>query len=168
MLANFDSPHAWRWIKVFIARGHEVHAISYYPPLRELPGARLHVLRPRAAPAAGTVAAGAAGSGAGRLPPTLLRLANAWRYRRAGLGRVVREIAPDVFQAHFVVEHGLFGATIGYHPYVVNAWGSDLFQAPRTPAGAYLARQVLRRADLLSANDPGPGAGGPAPGHGAG
>jgi glycosyltransferase involved in cell wall biosynthesis len=83
-----------------------------------------------------------------------LRIANALRFQRAGLRRLVREIAPDVFQAHFVVEHGLFGAMAGYHPYVVNAWGSDLLQAPGTAAGRLLASYVLRQADLLSANDP--------------
>ncbi|HEY7270191.1 MAG TPA: glycosyltransferase, partial [Dehalococcoidia bacterium] len=153
MLANFDSPHAWRWTKVFVARGHEVHAISYYPPARELPGAYLHVLRPvrDASGSAGTTTSSAATT---RLPPSVLRLLNAYRFSRAGLSRLVHEIRPDVLQAHFVVEHGLFGALTGYHPFAVNAWGSDLFQAPRSPAGRLTARFVLKYADLVNANDP--------------
>ena len=83
-----------------------------------------------------------------------MRLVNAVRFRRAGLADVVRRVAPDVLHAHFVVEHGFFGALAGYRPFVVSAWGSDLFQAPRTPAGAAIARYTLRRADLVSGNDP--------------
>src|SRR5437764_82761 len=60
----------------------------------------------------------------------LVRLAQAMRYRRAGLGRLVRGIAPDVFHAHFVVEHGFYAAAVGFHPYVVTAWGSDVLVEP--------------------------------------
>lgn len=42
----------------------------------------------------------------------------------------------------------------GYHPYVVSAWGSDLFRAPRSPAGAFIARYAIGRAELVTANDP--------------
>jgi glycosyltransferase involved in cell wall biosynthesis len=154
VLANWDSPHAWRWTKVFVARGHEVHAISYYPPARELPGAYLHVLRPRAASMAPAPPPASGNGGMKKVvPPSALRVLNAMRFARAGLGGVVREIAPDVLQAHFVVEHGLFGALTAYHPYVVNAWGSDIFQAPRTLAGRWTARFVLGHTDLLNAND---------------
>src|SRR5207237_7323337 len=84
----------------------------------------------------------------------LMRLANAMRYRRAGLGRVVRGIAPDVFHAHFVVEHGFYGAMVGFHPYVVTAWGSDVLVEPeRDPVSKLIAKWTLRRADAVTSND---------------
>jgi glycosyltransferase involved in cell wall biosynthesis len=165
VLANFDSPHAWRWIKVFIERGHEVHAISYYTPSRDLPGAEVHVLRPRSgsAPAdrlppsaspLGEAPTRPTRSGfARRLPPSLARLVNAMRFRRAGLTRLLEDLQPDVLHAHFVVEHGFFAAMTGFQPLVVSAWGSDLFRAPRTPAGAAIARYTMRRAAFVTAND---------------
>ena len=78
---------------------------------------------------------------------------HAWRYRRAGLRPLLDSIAPDLFHAHYVVEHGFYGAFAGYHPYVVSAWGSDLLVEPRTPLGRAIARYTLNRADLVTAND---------------
>jgi glycosyltransferase involved in cell wall biosynthesis len=154
VLANFDSPHAWRWTRVFVERGHEVHAISYYPPARHLPGVRLHALRPGPGPSGDRGSPSSRPGLRRRLPPSAARLANGLRFRRAGLAELLRQIAPDVFHAHFVVEHGFFAALAGFRPLVVSAWGSDLFQAPRTPIGAAIARYTLRRADLVSGNDP--------------
>jgi len=153
VLANFDSPHAWRWMKVFVERGHEVHAISYYRPRAALPGVTVHVLREA------QVHNHAAGGGSGRtiasrLPPSALRLVNAFRFRRAGLDLLLQELQPDLLHAHYVVEHGFFAALAGFHPLVISAWGSDLFQAPRTHAGAFTAGYALRHADLVSGNDP--------------
>jgi glycosyltransferase involved in cell wall biosynthesis len=152
VLANFDSPHGWRWVKEFVHWGHEVHGISYYKPHRELPGVTVHVLRPgNDAPAPGPAAASQRRL---PLPDSAFRLVNALRFRRAGLSSILRDISPDLFHAHFVVEHGFFGAMAGFHPYVLSAWGSDLFRAPRTPLGSAVARYALGRADLLTANDP--------------
>jgi hypothetical protein len=76
------------------------------------------------------------------------------RYRMAGLPRVLRDIAPDVFHAHFLVEHGFYGALAGFHPYVVTAWGSDVLVEPRRdPVSKQIARWTMRRADLLTSNN---------------
>ena len=64
------------------------------------------------------------------IPVGFMRLVHAARYARAGLRRVVREIAPDVLHAHYVVEHGFYGLVAGFHPYVVTAWGSDVLVEP--------------------------------------
>jgi glycosyltransferase involved in cell wall biosynthesis len=177
VLGDFDGQHTRRWIEVFVARGHDVHAISYFRPQALLPGVQLHVLagqgevtqvaggKPRTTEA-GSEAAGlipqlrnhapakeSASSVANYLPRGLTRLIHAWRYRRAGLRPLLDRIAPDVFHAHYVVEHGFYGAVAGYRPYVVSAWGSDLLVEPRSASGRAIARYALRRADLVTAND---------------
>ncbi len=88
------------------------------------------------------------------MPPSLLRLVHALRYRRAGLRHVLDEIHPDVFHAHYVVEHGFYGAIADYHPYVISAWGSDLLVESHKTAGRRIASWALRRADLVTGNDP--------------
>ncbi len=161
VLADFDSVHARSWLRWFVERGHDVHAISYYPPAAPLPGVTLHALRPaadrwraHAAPVRGGAGGGVAGAAQRRLPRGPGRIAHALRYQRAGLGRVVRAIAPDVLHAHFVVEHGFYGALAGCHPYVVTAWGSDILVEPqRDPITKLIARWTLRRADLLTSNN---------------
>jgi len=153
VLGDFDGVHTRSWVRWFIARGHEVHAISFYPPHTAIEGAKLHVLRHRASRVGG-VADGSGSSTSGRIPRGLMRLAHGLRYRAAGLARVVREIDPDVFHAHFVVEHGFFGAMTGVHPYVVSAWGSDVLVEPeRDPVSRRIARWTLRRADLVTSNN---------------
>jgi glycosyltransferase involved in cell wall biosynthesis len=158
-LADFEGPHTHRWLRVFVERGHDVHAISYYPVASPPPGVTLHVLTRGGAPQT------ASARGRGRLgflkrlfaatsPPSVMRLVHGRRYMRAGLRRVLDEIRPDVFQAHYVVEHGYYASKADVHPFVVNAWGSDLYQAPRSPLGRWIAHRVLRQADLVSCNDP--------------
>ncbi len=62
---------------------------------------------------------------------------------RAGLRRVLDEIQPDVFHAHYAVEHGFYGAFADYHPYVVSAWGSDLLVESHKPLGKRIAGHAL-------------------------
>jgi len=157
VLGDFESLHTQRYVRFFAERGHEVHAISYYAPANELYRVELHVL------------CGAGGSGSqwsrdkggsvpGRIasmaPPSLMRLVHACRYQRAGLGHVLRHIAPDVFHAHYVVEHGFYGAFADVHPFIVTAWGSDLLRESYTPLGKLIARWTLGRADVVTGNDP--------------
>jgi glycosyltransferase involved in cell wall biosynthesis len=154
VLGDFDGVHTRSWLCWFIERGHDVHAISYYAPREPIDGVTLHVLRPGAARSGRAPAGGGASRIAGLLPRGIMRIAQGLRYQRAGLGRVVRAIAPDVLHAHFVVEHGFYGALAGYHPYVVTAWGSDVLVEPQgDPITKLIARWTMRRANLLTSNN---------------
>lgn len=153
VLGDFDGVHTRSWLRWFVERGHDVHAISYYPPRTPLDGVTLHVLRHRATTATPQSGAPDAGLG-GRVPRGLMRLAHGLRYRAAGLQRVVREIQPDVFHGHFLVEHGFYGALAGFHPYVVTAWGSDVLVEPQhDPISKLIAKWTLARADLVTSNN---------------
>ena len=156
VLGDFDGPHTRAWVRTFVERGHDVHAISYYTPKAELPGLTLHVLtKPYPlSPGGERVRERGRGSGLRRhLPPNLLRIIHAERYRRAGLRHVLDEIRPDVFHAHYAVEHGFYGATAGFHPYVVSAWGSDLLVESHKTVGWRIASWALSKADLVTGND---------------
>ena len=152
VLGDYDGVHARSWLRWFVERGHDVHAISFYPLSSPLEGVTLHVLRRRAASAAAATSTPARMPA--RLPRGPLRLLHAARYRFAGLRRVLDAIAPDVVHGHFVVEHGFYGALAGFHPYVVTAWGSDVLVEPeRDPITRLIARWTLRRADLVTSNN---------------
>ena len=156
VLGDFDSVHTRSWLRWFIERGHDMDAISYYAPATPLDGVTVHVLRPRGAP---RMRAGHSPTAGGQRPTThiprgLIRLANGLRYRVAGLRRVLHEIQPDVVHAHFLVEHGFYGALAGRHPYIVTAWGSDVLVEPqRDPISRQIARWTLRHADLVTSNN---------------
>ncbi|TAK67099.1 MAG: glycosyltransferase [Dehalococcoidia bacterium] len=152
VLGDFDGVHTRSWLRWFIERGHDVHAISFYPPATPVDGVTMHVLRRRATTAA--TAPPTAPDSPSRVPRGLVRLLHGARYRFAGLPRVLREIAPDVFHGHFLVEHGFYGAIAGFHPYVVTAWGSDVLVEPECDGiTRMIARWTLRRADLVTSNN---------------
>ena len=168
VLGDFDGPHTRAWVRTFVEHGHDVHAISYYESIAErmdeLPGVTFHSFRPY--PYQGKRIPGTNASYgwteppksplrslAKKVPPDLMRLAHAWRYRRAGLRRVLDEIKPDVFHAHYAVEHGFYGALAGYHPYVISAWGSDLLVESHKTLGHRIAKWALSKADLVTGND---------------
>lgn len=151
VLGDLDGVHTRSWLRWFIARGHEIHAISFYPPSKPVDGVTLHVLRDRLArQSAGTTTASSSGGRA----RGLMRLVHGIRYRLAGLNHVLKEIQPEIFHAHYVVEHGFYGALAGFHPYVVTAWGSDILVEPkRDPVSRWIAKWTLARADLVTSNN---------------
>jgi glycosyltransferase involved in cell wall biosynthesis len=152
VLADFEGPHARSWLRYFIDRGHDVHAVSFYPPRLPIDGATMHHLRPARGDA---VARPAPPRRAARnIPRGVLRLAHALRYQAAGLRGALRRIGPDVFHAHYLVEHGFYGALAGVRPLVVTAWGSDALVEPRRdPISRWIARFAVQRADLVTSNN---------------
>ncbi len=152
VLGNWSSVHTHTWAAYFADRGHEVHAISYYRPRSTPRGVIVHALEERLD---GPPGAGGVGSGRSVIPPWFMRLAHAFRYRMAGLPRVVSDIAPDVFHAHYLTEHAFYAAyALDFHPFVATAWGSDvLVDAAKSRASRGIVRTVGRKADLVTSNN---------------
>ena len=153
VVGDLDSIHTLRWLRAFAARGHEMHAVSFYRPRGDVPaGVTLHVLREGAA---GSRDASRTVQGLRRFVPAwLIRPLHGARYLRAGLRQTLRHIAPDIVHAHFVVEYGFYSALAGLKPLVVSAWGSDVYLAPRNPLTNLIARWTLRHAALVTGSDP--------------
>jgi glycosyltransferase involved in cell wall biosynthesis len=153
VLGDLEGAHTRRWLRFFAERGHEVHAVSFYQPSAPIDGVEIHVLSPEGASATNRGHGGLRALGR-RLPRWAQRLIQARRYQRAGLGDVLAAVRPHVFHAHYVVEHGFYGAFAGFRPYVVSAWGSDLFREAAGLPGRLFARRAFAAADLVTANDP--------------
>ena len=155
VVGDLDGLHTHRWVRWFVERGHELHAVSYYEPQRPPPGVTVHAL------VGGSVSTAPPGGwrpAARRLAeaasPSLCRLVNGLRYQRRGLGKAIESVEPDVIHAHYVVEHGFYAALAGRRPLVVTAWGSDVLVAPRrSPLTQAIARCALRRADLVTSSN---------------
>ncbi|MGZ6339826.1 MAG: glycosyltransferase, partial [Candidatus Limnocylindrales bacterium] len=131
-LGDPDSVHTRRWLGFFAERGHAVHLfVSAGEPrtpglpeaiqLEAYPGYGRH-LRPR-----------------GGLAAT------------RSLRRRLRDLRPDVLHAHYVTRYGWLGRLSGYHPFVVTAWGSDVFRiGSASPVARWLTRHALTSADLVT------------------
>lgn len=64
--------------------------------------------------------------------------------------RLVADVAPDVIQAGPVQTAGLMAALTGFHPLVIQSWGSDmLVDADRDAAWGWATDYALRRMDAL-------------------
>jgi len=65
--------------------------------------------------------------------------------------RLIKNIAPDIIHAHYIMETTLLGAASRFHPFVVTAWGSDVLIAPQeSKVSRRMANFVLKRADLIT------------------
>jgi L-malate glycosyltransferase len=76
-----------------------------------------------------------------------MRLASSVRVVRG----LMRSLQPDIVHAHFINEAGWFAAASGRRPFVLSAWGSDIYRAPYE---SRLARRLnpwaARRADVVT------------------
>lgn len=133
--ANGESIHTQRWVNYFASRGHEVHLISsrftekfmgYDNRVQMHP---LVKLLPRIW--------GLSGYLSGML----------WLFQ---IRKIVREIKPDIVDAHFLVVPGYLGVASGFHPLILTAWGSDILITPKqNPILRLLTKQAIKRADCI-------------------
>jgi L-malate glycosyltransferase len=123
-LASANVSHTTKWAEYFVARGHQVHVISFEPGPCLPPDVHFHQLRPRT------------GNG--------LRYFLAARETR----QLIEHIKPTLLHAHYATGYGTLGRLSRFRPYVVSVWGSDVFDFPRTSA----LHRVLVKLNLNSAD----------------
>jgi len=128
-VADPRSVHTVRWIRYF-QRNHEVAIVSAYPPGDDFQVDASYYLSLTA-----------------RLPGTRVLL-NVLELRE-----VLRKFRPDVLHAHYINEAGWLAAFSGFHPFVLTAWGSDVYIAPRISRLARVLNSwAVRRADCVTAD----------------
>lgn len=126
LLAAASSVHTMRWVNGLAGRGLDVHLMSVHEPLKGIdPRVRIHRLG-WSAPA-GYLLAG----------PTLRRL--------------LREIAPDVLNAHYATGYGTLACASRFEPLLLSVWGSDVYDFPsNTPLHRMLVQANLRAATAIA------------------
>ncbi len=66
------------------------------------------------------------------------------------LRSAVQSFQPDIIHAHYASSYGFFGALLKKRPFIVSAWGSDVFEFPRKSfLHKHLLQFVFRRSTLL-------------------
>ena len=126
--------HTRRWVEYFAGAGHEVHLVtSETMSSWDMDNVTLHVLK-RFGPKTRAI---------NYLVNTLPLLRQ--------FQKLIKEIAPDIVHAHYIMETTFLGALSGFHPFVVTAWGSDVLVTPReSRISRLIAGYVLKRADLIT------------------
>jgi glycosyltransferase involved in cell wall biosynthesis len=126
LLANLAAPHSVRWANHFHRKGYEVHVFSVGEGHGVLEGLHVHRLRER-------------------LPFKLDYFREVRRVRE-----VVEGIRPALVHAHYASGYGTLGRLVGFRPYIVSVWGSDIYEFPRrSPVHRWLLRRNLEAADYL-------------------
>lgn len=116
LLANAASIHTFRWVSAIVAQGYEVHLASFEPLLDRIDGQfTFH-----------------------RLPykTNLKYFAVVPKVRR-----LIREIKPNLFHAHYASGYGTTAAFVNFHPTLLSIWGGDVFDFPRR---SFLHRALLK------------------------
>ena len=142
MLSNPNAVHTQRWVKALAERGVVVMLYSFRPykdngyyqdmnnvqiksftKQRELKGIR-------------------------NFFP--IKLLTYYRTLLKDIKASIQSFQPDIVHAHYLSDNGLFGALSGFHPLIVSAWGTDVYDYPKwSGSRARVIRYVLRKADCI-------------------
>lgn len=124
LLGNGSSPHISRLAFDLAARGHNIHILSEdrYGPFANSDGVAFH---------------------------TFDEKANALGRIRAVYALLAR-LRPNVLHSHYVNNSGYLGLAAGFHPHVMHAWGSDIFEVRNSRTARKLKTAIaLRSADWV-------------------
>lgn len=69
----------------------------------------------------------------------------------AKVKNLLKKINPDVVNAHYASGYGTTARLIGFHPYLLSVWGSDIFLFPKKSfLHKYLVKKNLIKADIVA------------------
>lgn len=127
-IGNSDSIHLQRWSRWFVQRGHDVHLIT--TGSTKIGGVITYQLKKTKGPIN-------------------------YLFRIIKTIRIIQRIKPQIINAHFVSGTETFAAALsGFHPFIVNAWGSDIARDPdRSCVFKIIVRYVLKHADTVHTGD---------------
>jgi len=64
---------------------------------------------------------------------------------------LLKEIKPDILNAHYLTGYGLLGALSGFKPFIASAWGSDVLIAPKKSVlSKWAVKYVVQKADIIT------------------
>ena len=130
-LGDAQSNHTLRWVQYFAEAGHSVSLLSFQ---------KMQVVHPKI----------------NFIQLTLPARLQGIRYLST-VRKVIRnsltKIKPDIVHAHYISGYGHFAWLSGFRPYVLTAWGSDLFlDKKRSSTSQLLTRLALTSAALVTAD----------------
>jgi len=137
LLADANSPHTIKWAKFLYHQGNfEIHIFSLnYTGEDTYAGTGIKVY------ALFQPSINKNKSGANKLK---------YLFVLPKLRQLIKAIKPDIIHAHYASSYGLLGSLTHFHPFIISAWGSDIFEFPKI---SFFHRSVIeynfRKADML-------------------
>lgn len=126
LLSGASSVHTIRWANGLADAGLEVHVISQQPQLEPMDArVQVHIL-----PFSGVL-------GYFTMVPAVKNL--------------LKRIKPDIVNAHYASGYGTTARLVGYHPWLLSVWGSDIYDFPyKSPLHKYLVNKNLLAANSVA------------------
>lgn len=126
LLAAASSIHTIRWANGLAEAGLDVHVITQHPQLEAMHNkVKIHIL-----PFRGIV-------GYFTMVPAVKR--------------ILKELQPDILNAHYASGYATTAHLVGYHPWILSVWGSDIYVFPhKSPLHKILVRKNLLAADRIA------------------
>lgn len=126
LLSGGATIHTIRWANGLAQAGHQVHLITQHPLLEAVDeSVVVHEFAFR-----GTL-------GYFQMAPAVKRL--------------LKQIKPHILNAHYASGYGTTARLVGFHPYLLSVWGSDVYDVPRQSfLHKYWVAGNLRAADAIA------------------
>ena len=142
MLSNPAAIHTQRWVSALAKRGVEIMLYSFYPCEKVDYYRGIKHVQVRSF-CQSRDSKGIKGF-------ILIKLFTYYRALIKDIRNSIQTFHPDIVHAHYLSDNGLFGALAGFHPFVVSAWGTDVYDYPRRSwSRACVIRYILKKADRV-------------------
>ena len=127
ILADAESIHTKKWIQYFSKLSYSIHLISMRDTEYKYPSnVRLHIINPPFA---------------SKLSYFLLV---------SKVKSIVKGINPDILHSYYASSYGMLGMGCNWHPYIISAWGSDIYEFPKMNIfNKKLLEKILNSADII-------------------
>lgn len=67
------------------------------------------------------------------------------------LKKILKKINPDILNIHYASGYGTLGRLVNFHPYLLNVYGSDVYDFPyKSKRNMIIAKKNLKAADLIA------------------
>ncbi len=127
-LADGRSHHTQRWVDYFAQKGHQCYLISLEKDIKTK--AVEHILK-------------------SNCPINALKFILVV----PRIKRILKQIAPDILNAHFASAYGFTGALAKFRPLIISCWGSDILISPKkTFLHKLRVKWALKKADLVTSD----------------
>lgn len=134
LLADAAAPHTRRWAKWFALKGHEVHLISFNSEsLMDYEPVTVHFVWKS--------------KGISSLVPRIFKMISIILQIR----KIMKKFPPDIIHAHSAGGYAWAAKLIGFKPYVITPWGTDLMiDINNSKINYWLTSKSLLTADLVT------------------
>lgn len=119
ILADADSIHTRKWVEYFLKLNYEVHLVSMRnAKFKYSDEVKIYLIQP------------------------IVNSKLSYFLLISKVKNIVNKIKPDILHSFYASSYGMLGMMCDFHPYVISAWGSDIYEFPNK---SFLNKLLLKK-----------------------